>query len=467
MTSTAHTDRKHATLAPSAAHRWMVCPGSIAMEQPFPNVSSSYAAQGTAAHELAGWCLANDEQPEDHLGLWIDTKAEHGNIFVDLTDDEGPHEENRYWPIDDDMVEAVTVYTDFVRSLIARDPDAEFEIEQRLDMTHLHPDIFGTGDAVVYLPNLRELHLPDYKHGKGYAVEVANNPQPFLYGAGAARRYGNRPIEKITLHLVQPRAPHPKGPIRSYETDLFGLFEFEDDIKKAAKRVDDARRDFEIVFGPLTTGPRGESWLDDIPREELERRRAELADAPWPLVYLEAGEHCGFCKAHAICPKARAAALELAQAEFNDTGEMTLPDFTQMDPDQMATYMAQAEQVVAHFAAFKVYAHAEACAGRMPTGMKLVAKRATRKWRDADAVVDDLMIAGLGKADLYTEKLKSPAQVEKVMKKKAFEAWLAGNTDEDGVGPVISQSSGTNLVPVNDPRPAVKADAASDFDVVE
>ncbi|MBB3980131.1 hypothetical protein GGQ64_005378 [Rhizobium azooxidifex] len=445
MSTIAHTERKHATLAPSAAHRWMVCPGSIAMEQPFPNVSSSYAAQGTAAHELAGWCLANDEQPEDHLGLWIDTKAEHGNIFVDLTDDEGPHEENRYWPIDDDMVEAVTVYTDFVRSLLKDHKDAELDVEQRLDMTHLHPDIFGTGDATVYIESERHLHVCDYKHGKGVAVDAKNNPQLLLYGAGAAMRFHNRPLEKVTLHIIQPRAPHPKGRIRSDPLDLFSLFEFEDDIKTSAALVDAATRDFGAATG-----------VD-----------GRIDNSTWPTVYLKAGEHCGFCRAHAICPTARAAALELAQAEFSDTGEMTLPDFTQMDPDQMATYMAQAEQVVAHFAAFKVYAHAEACAGRMPSGMKLVAKRATRKWRDADAVVDDLMIAGLGKADLYTEKLKSPAQVEKVMKKKAFEKWVADGTDEDGVGPVVSQSSGTNLVPVNDPRPAVKADAASDFDAVE
>lgn len=445
MTSTAHTDRKHATLAPSSAHRWMACPGSIAMEQPFPNTSSSYAAQGTAAHELAGWCLANDEQPEDHLGLWIDTQAEYGNIFVDLTDDEGPHPENRYWPIDDDMVEAVTVYTDFVRSLLKESKDAELDVEQRLDMTHLHPDIFGTGDATVYIESERHLHVCDYKHGKGVAVDAENNPQLLLYGAGAAMRFHNRPLEKVTLHIIQPRAPHPKGRVRSCPLDLFDLFEFEDDIVKAAKTVDQAAKEFAVVTA-----------VD-----------GQIDNTMWQAVYLEAGEHCGFCRAHAICPKARAAALELAQAEFSDDGELTLPDFTQMNPDQVASYMAQADQVIAHFKAFQEYAHAEACAGRMPSGMKLVAKRATRKWRDPAGVVDDLMLSGLGKTDLYVEKLKSPAQVEKVMKKKAFESWVSDNTDDEGVGPVVSQSSGTNLVPSDDPRPAVKADAASEFGTVE
>ena len=446
MSTTPHTDRAHATLAPSAAHRWMECPGSIAMETPFPNVSSVYAAQGTAAHELAGWCLANDEEPEDHLGLWIDTRADHGNIFVDLTDDEGPHEENRYFPIDDDMVAAVTVYTDFVRSLIAGKPAAELDVEQRLDMTHLHPDIFGTGDATVYIESESHLHVCDYKHGKGAAVDADDNPQLLLYGTGAAMRFHNRPLRKVTLHIVQPRAPHPKGRIRSQELDLFSLFEFEGDITTAAMLVDQARKDFAVATA-----------VD-----------GRIDNSSWPTVYLKAGEHCGFCKAHAICPKARAAALELAQAEFSDTGDLTLVDFTKMPPDQVAQYLQQADQVVAHFKAFQIYAHQEACAGRMPTGMKLVAKRATRKWRDAGAIVDDLALAGLDDKAIYAEpKVRSPAQIEKVMKKKVFDAFVSENTDDEGVGPVVSQSSGTNLVAADDPRPAVKADAASEFGALE
>lgn len=444
MTNAAHSDRAHAILAPSAAHRWMVCPGSIAMEQPFPNTTSVYAAQGTAAHELAGWCLANDEQPEDHLGLWIDTKSTNGNVFVDLSDDDEPREENRYFPIDDDMVDAVTSYTDFVRGLMVGRQDAELDVEQRLDMTHLHPDIFGTGDATVYIESEAHLHVCDYKHGKGHAVDADNNPQLFLYGAGAARRFHNRPLEKVTLHIIQPRAPHVKGRIRSFETDLFGLFEFENDIVDAATKVDAATN------------------------ELTDAAKADLANSMWPTVYLNAGEHCGFCRAHAVCPAARKNALALAQAEFSETGEMTLPDFTIMAPDQVAAYLQNADQAIAHFKAFQEFAHAEACAGRMPTGMKLVAKRATRKWRDPAAVVDDLMLAGVDSEKLYAEpKLKSPAQVETLMKKKNFAAWLAENTDDDGVGPVVAQSSGTNLVPVDDPRPAVKADAASDFGAVE
>ena len=59
--------------------------------------------------------------------------------------------------------------------------------------------------------------------------------------------------------------------------------------------------------------------------------------------------------------------------------------------------------------------------------------------------------------------MKGPAKVEKVMKKKAFDAWVASQTDDEGNGPIVKISSGTNLVPASDPRPAVKMDGTSEF----
>jgi hypothetical protein len=437
MTKQAHTDRAHATLAPSAAHRWMVCPGSIVLEQGFPNTTSVYAAEGTAAHELASWCLANDEQPEDHLGLWIDIKATDGNPFVDLSldDDDTEREPNRYFEINDDMVMAVTVYTDFVGELCRQSDDYELSVEQRLDGTYLHPDIFGTGDMTGYSEKLRHLDVVDYKHGKGKNVAVEDNPQLFLYGALTAARFHNRPLETITLHIVQPRSGGKA--VKSKKYDLFDIFEFEDVVKTAAGHVDDAT-------------------------EQLADKDASGA---WESVFLTAGEHCGFCKAQATCPAARANAFEAAQAEFDDMdNEMSLPDFVKFNPDQLADTLAKADQLLAWIKAVQVHAHEQACANNMPTGYKLVAKRANRKWRSELEAKIALAEAGVKTDDMFEPpKMKGPAKIEKIMKKKPFETWLEKNTNDEGESPIVKISSGTNLVPVDDPRPAVKMDGSSEF----
>ena len=64
---------EHALLSASAAHRWGNCPGSLAMEAGQENKSSGYADEGTAAHELAAWCLKHTmtakQWPDDFIQI--------------------------------------------------------------------------------------------------------------------------------------------------------------------------------------------------------------------------------------------------------------------------------------------------------------------------------------------------------------------------------------------------------------
>ena len=43
---------KHALLSASGAHRWLECTPSALLELQFPQSTSEYAEEGTAAHEL-------------------------------------------------------------------------------------------------------------------------------------------------------------------------------------------------------------------------------------------------------------------------------------------------------------------------------------------------------------------------------------------------------------------------------
>ena len=42
----------HANLSASGAHRWMVCPGSVKLEEGFTDTGSPYAKEGTLAHAV-------------------------------------------------------------------------------------------------------------------------------------------------------------------------------------------------------------------------------------------------------------------------------------------------------------------------------------------------------------------------------------------------------------------------------
>ena len=77
-------------------------------------------------------------------------------------------------------------------------------------------------------------------------------------------------------------------------------------------------------------------------------------------------------------------------------------------------------------------------------GYKLVAKRAARQWTDEAAALTALAEAGCSAEELT--ELKSPAQVEKLLKKRKIDM---------PEGLITSVSSGNTLASADDPRPAV------------
>jgi hypothetical protein len=406
---TAHAQRGHAKLSPSASKRWMACPGSIRMSASFPNTSSRFADEGTAAHELAQQCLETGFDADRFGGQFVDldgkTAAEK---FIPSPTGE------RCYAIDEEMVDGIQQYLDFVREIMIG-KDVETETEQWLDLSHLGVEGLdgGTGDFVAYDPHNQILDVVDLKYGRGVPVDPRENSQGLCYAIGAVARYHNRGLKKLRISIVQPRCPHADGPIRTWEADVVDLLDFKADLIAAAKKTTEK-------------------------------------DAP-----LVAGEHCKFCPAAATCPARRDQALKIAQADFSALGEMELPVVADMKPEQLAEILRGVDQLEDYCRRVKEYAHHEATHGRCPPGFKLVAKRATRKWKDETAAAAMLEDA-FGISDIYTEpKLKTPAAIEplvpgknKAARAKALEALVS------------KESSGTVLALEGDARPAVRADAS-------
>lgn len=386
----------HSVLGASSCHRWLECPGSIRLSRGIESHSSIFAAEGTAAHWLADQCLRHGREPREFYMCEIPVE---GHTFV----------------VEDEMIEAVDVYLDAIKS--RAEPGNEIETEVRFELSDLHPDFFGTADCTIYKPKQRKLVVVDLKYGKGVAVQAENNPQLLYYAYGAATKKSNRGVGAVDAVIVQPRCPLPgdvSPGVREWNTDVVQLLDHSADLVAAA-------------------------------------RRTEEPDAP-----LNAGDWCKFCPAAAICPERRASVLETIKADFADSGDLHLSDPTKMALADRQKVFAVREQIKDWLKRLDEFEHHEAEAGRCLPGWKLVAKRATRKWLDKDKAA--LLLENqfdLDAADIMTTpELKSPAQVEKLIPKKV----RGGFSDL-----YESVSSGTVLAPESDPRPAAKAEAAEEF----
>ncbi|MCR9236185.1 MAG: DUF2800 domain-containing protein [Alphaproteobacteria bacterium] len=173
------SEKQHAKLSASGAHRWMKCPGSVRLEETLPDSTSSYAEEGTAAHQLAERCLRENANAEAFLG----------ELFNDHVADK-------------EMTDAVQIYLDYVRDL----PGASF-IEKRVDFSPWVPEGFGTGDFICINDNV--LTIVDLKYGKGVEVDAVENEQEALYALGALNEYGFLyDCEKFKMVIVQPRKDH-------------------------------------------------------------------------------------------------------------------------------------------------------------------------------------------------------------------------------------------------------------------
>lgn len=83
----------HAKYSPSGAHRWMPCPGSIALELDIPNTSSEYADEGTSAHHILSTCLLDGTDAERFIGKWIGVLNAEDAHDIKVQDEEPSAEE--------------------------------------------------------------------------------------------------------------------------------------------------------------------------------------------------------------------------------------------------------------------------------------------------------------------------------------------------------------------------------------
>ena len=174
-TPTNHKDRAHALLSASSAHRWLECPPSAVAAEAYPDKETSFAHEGTLAHEVAEFMARN--------GYYSRDNAKEG-VTVE-------------------MVTHAKEYADYIEEH-KKSNDAIVLLEQRVDFSPWVPNGFGTCDCIIIQDET--LTIIDYKYGQGVLVSAEDNPQMKLYALGAMNDYGiAMDVKNIELHIFQPR----------------------------------------------------------------------------------------------------------------------------------------------------------------------------------------------------------------------------------------------------------------------
>lgn len=404
--------------------------------------SSTYADEGTAAHELAARVLRDDTMPENYIGHKITVNG-------------------RDYEVTEEFAAYVAVYVDDVRNRAA---GGHVLVEQKVDLQEwLGEGQFGTSDAIIAMPIEERVTIDDLKFGRGervYAwtaanekslftvsqyrpelgdsIEVEPNFQLMLYGLGSLPLVEllMDKIKYVTLVITQPRV---------------------DSISELTITMQDMARFAQFVKGRI----------DDCGQAMI------LApNSSEHMFYLNPGEkQCRWCKAKAVCKKLAAFVADEVKMDFDDVAGDGSPKrpAVPMGTEEVARAYAALPLISVWMGAVSSEVHRLVGEGEQVIGvdgkpMKFVAgKEGNRAWineKDAEAALTGQLPADKAYAP---RKIISPSQAAKLLDKKATkEAW------KDMFEPLIRRPPGKPILVLgSDPRPPyTKSADAEEFDEV-
>lgn len=375
-------EKSHAVLGPSGWATWGTCPGSVVLSEGLISTTSSYAKEGTAAHQLLEMCLLEGKDAEEHLGLEI---VVEGEMFT----------------VNNDMADAVNSAIDIIKSYY-KDGDV-LMVEQAVPLAFMTGEegAEGTCDVSLITEKGTHLHIFDYKHGKGVMVYASDlipdsaekrpNGQLAMYGLGWLEKHGflYEDVEKVTLHVLQPRLEwHDEHPV-----SIEQLRGFADLVREAAGAV-------ELQRQVMLEG----NDLDLNPSEKA----------------------CKFCKARAHCPALRnqiSTSLATLTSDVSDFEDLTLPKQAAavavnpgVSSDKLAEFLRAVPLIEAAIEAVRAEVERRLFAGEEVPGFYLgVGRKGNRAWQN-EAEAEKLLKRYLKVEGAYERKLISPAKAEKALK---------------------------------------------------
>lgn len=388
--------KTHHLLGPSSAPRWLKCIGSVIPEPPYVAAGDA-AREGTACHELLEAALMGI----DYAGMLGMKLLVEGTVYE----------------VNQEMIDGVDLFIETVDALVD-----EFTLDKNLLVSEqyftAHPLFGGTCDFYLFQNN--RLIVIDFKYGR--KPVHARSEQLTCYAAlilGSLGAGVTGPVEVIQL-VVQPRSIGEK--VTRYSPTA-------EEINALIVKVNESIATVEAHAGATES----------------------------PLELLTVGPHCEYCPKQGGCPahmQMMAQVVELAQAPTPvPTEESEIPNllyWLDME-DAIKGFLKKVQSIL--------MSHAEA--GRVIPGKKLVTRYGNRQVALDEKLTESKFVswftrtfkeAGVTAKELKVSSLKSPAQLEAVLKEhKALDKTSKAKLAEK----VRREVTGVKLVNLNDKGDAV------------
>ena len=345
-------------LPPSNAARWVNCPGSVALEAPYPyGEKHPTTEEGIALHWATervamSWLPINDLEAKSIDQFLGQTCPENGVIITA------------------DMVWAGTVY---LRSIWERSsPYLEgLKIEHQVSLSPSIEGSNGRVDAVWLSHDSRWLTILDLKYG--FTPKSAfENWQLLCYAYAYCQSSDS--IQNVEFQLIQPRGISAANPVKTWTVSRAELNHYFRRISEAARAV----------------------------------REAEARGVPARTV---AGPHCRYCKHAALCDTNQQAGWEARAFAGNGVSV----DLNEQQIAYELEEMGRAKELIrSRMDALEGLAIARIQAGKPIPGYGYGTSMGHRTWTIPDEEVFEM--GKLCGVDLVETKAVSPNQAETVRK---------------------------------------------------
>lgn len=357
QTAQKHSQRKHALLSASASHRWLNCTPSAKLEESFgEKAASTYADEGTLAHELAELFIRRD--------ILENISDEEFDITL-----EGIMSNKLY---SEEMPDYVDVFVDYCQAQYREAQQTRFydcRSESKVSLQEYVPEGFGTIDCTVV--SEETLEIIDLKYGKGVPVYAEWNTQLMLYALGMLTEVSMLyNINKVRCTIIQPRINN----ISSWEISVDELA----------------------------------GWAENelIPKA----KQAYIGEGE-----LKAGDWCRWCAVKNKCRKLYEQQIEIAKYEFKTPA--LLKDDEIADILKRMPYFIEWVNSVSEYAKDKAVNHGKIWPGfKLVAGRSL---RRWRDEEAAAAKIAEIA-PELSEDEIYTTKLNGITDIEKKMGKRKF-----------------------------------------------